>query len=91
MDGSKKSLLEQLYRGELFPGELEPDGPEYIALRQKQTQEIDYLAGRLPEEDRTRFEELIMLMDDAADIGRFANYNNGLRTGIRLMVELFAN
>ena len=89
---NRKTLLEQIYDGEFFPSEAVVSGnPDYVTMSHKEGEEIEYIASRLNDEDKVRFDKLIDLMGGTEHINGFANFAFGLRTGILLMFELFAS
>ena len=88
----RKTLLEQIYDGEFFPSEAVVSGdPNYVTMNQKAGGEIEYIASRLNDEDKIRFDKLIDLMGETEHMNGYANFAYGLRTGILLMFELFAS
>ena len=85
-----KTLLEQIYDGEFFPSEAVVSGdPDYVAKGHIEGEEIEYIASRLNDEDKVRFDKLIDLMGETEHMNGYANFAYGLRTGIQLMFELF--
>ena len=87
----RKTLLEQMYDGEFFPSEaVVSSNPDYVTMSRKEGEEIEYIASRLNDEDKTRFDKLIDLMGETEHMNGYANFSYGLRTGILLMFELFA-
>ena len=88
----RKTLLEQIYDGEFFPSEAVVSGDHnYVTMNQKEGGEIEYIASRLNDEDKVRFDKLIDLMGETEHMNGYANFAYGLRTGILLAFELFAN
>lgn len=92
MKKKHKSLLEQIYDGEFCPCEnIIPNNPKYISLKQKISDEIEYISGQLNIADSERFEKLLNIITDAQSMESYANFTYGLRSGISLMLELFTN
>ena len=90
MEKIRKSLLQQIYDGEFYPGEKIVSGdPDYESKGNQGGAEIDYILSCLNDEDKARFNKLIDLMDDMDHLNGYANFTYGLRTGILLMFELF--
>ena len=88
----RKTLLEQIYDGEFFPSEAVVSGdPEYVTMSHKEGEKIEYIASRLNDEDKAKFDKLIDLMGETEHMNGFANFAYGLRTGILLMFELFSS
>ncbi len=89
---NRKSLLEQIYDGEFFPSEAVVSGdPDYVAKGHMEGEEIEYVASRLNDEDKVRFDKLMDLMGEMEHMNGYANFSYGLRTGILLMFELFTS
>ena len=85
-------MLEQIYDGEFFPSEaVVSSDPNYVTMSHKEGEEIEYIASRLNDEDKVRFDKLIDLMGETEHMNGYANFVYGLRTGILLMFELFAS
>ncbi len=92
MRNNRKSLLRRLYDGEFFPSEQVVSGdPDYVSISHKVGDELDYIASRLVDEDKARFEAVIDLMGEMEAISGCGNFAYGLHTGILLMMELFLN
>lgn len=92
MAKDRKTLLEQIYDGEFFPSETVISiNPEYMTKGHKEGEEIEYIASRLNDEDKVRFDKLIDLMGETEHMNGYANFAYGLRTGILLMFELFSS
>ena len=92
MEKDRKTLLEQIYDGEFYPNETVSSGdPDYAAMSHQEGEEIEYIASRLNDEDKMRFDKLMDLMGETENMNSYANFAYGLRTGILLMFELFAS
>ncbi len=87
---NRKSLLQQIFEGEFYPSETVVSGdPDYVTKGHQAGEEIEYIASRLNNEDKVRFDKLIDLMGETEHMNGYANFAYGLRTGILLMFELF--
>ena len=88
----RKTLLEQIFDGEFYPSESVVSGnPDYMTKGHQEGREIEYIASRLNDEDKVRFDKLMDLMGETEHMNGYANFAYGLRTGILLMFELFAS
>ena len=88
----RKTLLEQIFDGEFYPSESVVSGnPDYVTKGHQEGREIEYIASRLNDEDKVRFDKLMDLMGETEHMNGYANFAYGLRTGILLMFELFAS
>ena len=86
-----KSLLKQLYDGDLYPVEnIRPKGPECRQTRRKIEAEWDYFKGILPESVRERAEELAGLYSDLTGLYEYEGFACGFRLAAGLMAESFA-
>ena len=88
----RKNLLEQMYDGEFNPNETVVSGdPDYVSMCHQEGEDIEYIASRLNDEDKLRFDKLIDLMGETEHMNGCANFSYGLRIGILLMFELFTS
>ena len=88
----RKTLLEQIYDGEFTPIEkIESGDPDYATMSHQEGEEIEYIASKLNDEDKVRFDKLMDLMGETEHMSSYANFAYGLRTGILLMFELFVS
>lgn len=86
-----KNILERLYTGELYPsGKIVPNDPEYQPLTQKICEEQKKLKRQLSEADRESLEHLEELYSMECDMESYANFAYGMKLGIQLMCEVFA-
>lgn len=84
------SLIEQIYDGGFYPCEaIEPKDPEYKSKCQAAYDEVEHIAGLLDESGKRHLEQFLDLRADTDYMSEFANFAFGLRTGARLMLELF--
>jgi len=87
-----KTLLQQLYDGEIYPAEvIRCKTPEYKELNHKISDETEYFMERLSPDDWKRFEKLEDMKCDRSDAYVFANFTYGFRLGVGLMIEALAN
>lgn len=83
-----KSLLQQLYDGEIYPAEqIVPKSPEYRELSRKLGEEKEYLREQLLTNDRERFEEMETLSQEITSLYGYENFLYGFRLGVGLMIE----
>ena len=81
-----------MYDGEFNPNEtVVSDHPSYVAMSHQEGEEIEYIASRLNDVDRVRFDKLMDLMGETEHMNGYTNFTYGLRTGILLMFELFTS
>lgn len=86
------NVLKDWYDGYIFPAEnIIPKDPEYHALGNKIGVEKDYFAGRLSQEDCTRFQQLYELVLKESNIYAYANFVYGFKLGMLLMQEVVAD
>lgn len=73
-------MIEDIYYGTLCPAEkIIPQDPNYGPLWDKIKQETQYLAAKLPGEDRARLEGLDALYSETACMYAYASFACGLR------------
>lgn len=83
-----KTLLEQLYNGEIFPAEdIVPQSAEYRAAGRELEGLRDKLEAELPEKDTGLLEEYESAFEDAHRIDLRLTYVEGVRFGVRFMLE----
>ncbi|MFT3984639.1 MAG: hypothetical protein QM697_12085 [Lachnospiraceae bacterium] len=83
-----KSLLQQLYDGEIYPAEqIVPKSPEYRELSRKLGEEKEYLREQLLTNDRERFEEMETLSQKITSLYGYENFLYGFGLGVGLMIE----
>ena len=84
-----KSILEQLYYGNVSPWEdLYPKNPEYRTLWKKACEKESYLFGKLPAEEEDNFTEYQDLIRKAYCMEVYESFSYGFRLGIRLLWEV---
>ena len=84
------SLIEQIYDGGFYPCEtIVPKDPEYRSKCQAAYDEVEYISGLLDETGKAHLEKFLDLRCETDYMSEYANFAFGLRTGARLMLELF--
>lgn len=87
-----KSLLQQLYDGEIYPAEgIKCKAPEHRELSHKISDEAEHFKAVLSPEDWKRFEKLKDMESDREDTYIFANFTYGFQLGVGLMIEALSN
>jgi hypothetical protein len=87
-----KSLLQQLYDGEIYPAEqIVPKSPEYKELLRKLSAEKEYLREKLSESDRERFDEIGSMYLEIASLCSYEDFAYGFRLGVGLMIEVLVH
>lgn len=85
----RKTILQQLYDGEIFPAEqLNPKQPEYRELCRKRGEKKEYLRERLSERDRERFDEMENISQEIATIYGYEDFTCGFRLGLLIALEI---
>ena len=85
-----KSLLEQLYAGELVPAELKIEGnEEYEALCRNSLEEIDHCTDKLATERRTQFQNVLDTYLELTYLEKRQSFCDGFRIGAGVMCEIF--
>ena len=89
MDTTRKTLLEQLFAGNLSPSEhARPQDPEYPITCDEAEKEYLYMRNLLNEEDKKHFERLLDLNLRMACMNSSACFTSGFQYGALLMLEL---
>lgn len=84
-----KSILEQLYYGNISPWEnISPQKPEYRMLWKKASEKEDYLAGKLPAEEDANFTEYQDIIRNAYCMEVYESFSYGFRLGMSLLWEV---
>lgn len=84
-----KSILEQLYYGNISPWEnIYPKNPEYRTLWKKACEKEAYLFGKLPTEDEANFTEYQDLVRKAYCMEVYESFSYGFRLGLELLWEV---
>ena len=87
-----KSLLEQIYVGDFLPSEqIMPQDPAYTRTVVKLEEEINAVIERLGDGGRARMDRILALIGDIQHIDLYTTFAFGLRTGMRLIDELFVS
>lgn len=83
-----KTILQQLYGGEIYPAEtINPKDPEYRAACRQIGEEKEHFMNTLTPEEKERFERLYTLYEDKACVYSYENFLYGFQLGIHLMAE----
>ncbi|WP_322200463.1 DUF6809 family protein [Acutalibacter intestini] len=84
----KKSLLDSLYDGEIFPAEdIVPQSDEYQEAVDKQSRIQNRLESKLPEKHHALLERFVAAIECTHTIELRQTYAEGVRFGFRLMLE----
>lgn len=84
-----KSILEQLYYGNISPWEdIYPKNPEYRTLWKKACEKEDYLAEKLPAEEAANFTEYQDIVRKAYCMEVCESFSYGFRLGMSLLWEV---
>lgn len=87
-----KSLLQQLYDGEVYPSEnIKCNTLEYRELGGKIVEEKQYFKATLSPDDWSRFDKLEDMLYERSSAYAFTNFTYGFRLGVGLMIEALAN
>lgn len=87
-----KSLLQQLYDGEIYPSEsIYLEGGTHTERQRKICEEVEHYKNTLSLEEWKRFEALDDLRLERSDAYFFANFMYGFQLGVKLMVEALAS
>lgn len=85
-----KSILEELYRGNLNPQEqMVPTIPEYRLLNRKISYLMEELKQRLSEDDFKAIEEILDLNGESNSMLTSEAFVQGFRMGALMMMEVF--
>ncbi len=87
-----KTLLQQLYNGEIYPAEqIVPRSAEYRELCRKLDEEKKDLREQLSVSDQERFEVIETLSQEIASLYSYADFSCGFRLGMGLMIDVLTN
>lgn len=85
-----KSILEELYRGNLNPEErMVPNDPEYRPLSRKISEFMVEAKHRFSEDDFKVLEEILDLNGESSSMVTSEAFVQGFRMGALVMVEVF--
>ncbi|MBQ4900693.1 hypothetical protein KB559_17800 [Paenibacillus sp. Marseille-P2973] len=85
-----KSILEELYRGNLNPQErMVPTVPEYRLLNRKISDLMEELKQRFSEDDFKVLEEILDLNGESNSMLTSEAFVQGFRMGVLVMIEVF--
>ena len=83
-----KSILQQLYDGEIYPAEnIGNDNPELLKLGEKLAEEKTALIENLSEADRAKFQKIEDLNDDSAALYGYECFAHGFKLAVLLLTE----
>lgn len=83
-----KTLLQQLYDGEIYPAEdVNPKNPKYRELCRKVGEEREYFRNKFSGSDREQFDEMDNLYQEITAIYGYEDFSFGFRLGAGLMAE----
>lgn len=83
-----KSLLRQLYDGDIFPAEQSvPQVPEYRELSHKLADEKSHFREPLSNGEQERFDEMWNISSELGKLQSHEDFAQGFRLGARLMIE----
>jgi len=87
----RKTILQQLFYGEIFPGEnINPNAtnPESRELNNIISDEMDYFSNILSEADKKRFQKLNDLNNFSSSLYDCNCFTYGFRLGASLLIEI---
>ena len=83
-----KSILQQLFDGEIFPSEnIKPNDPQYNEAKKALAEATDYLLSVLSSENLDRFQKINELYYETASIYNYECFAHGFRLAVTLMVD----
>lgn len=86
-----KSLLQQLYDGEIYPAEeIVPEDPKYREMCHDIRCATDEFEGKLTQTEQETFEQITTMEQQLTILYAFENFSYGFRLGVRLMADAFA-
>lgn len=84
-----KTILEELYEGNIYPDELIiPKDPEYWPLNQKISDTIEALKEKFSEDDYKQLEELLKMRCVTSSQDATASFLYGFKLGANIMIEV---
>lgn len=84
-----KSILEDLYDGNIYPAELIiSKNPEYQPLSQKVSDVMDMWRKKLSEDDYNQLESLLDLRSELGSMEASASFMYGFKLGALIMMEM---
>lgn len=87
-----KSILEELYRGNLNPQErMVPTVPEYRLLNRKISDLMEELKQKFSEDDFKAFEEILDLNGESNSMLTSTAFAQGFKMGALVMMEVFCS
>ena len=84
----EKSILKQLFDGEIFPSEnINPNDPTYVETKKILDEETDCFQKTLSGDDLDRFQKINDLYCKTTSIYSYECFAHGFRLAVALMVE----
>ena len=84
----RKSILQQLFDGEIFPSEnINPSDPTYTETKKILDEETEYFIKILSGDDLDRFQKINDLYCKTTSIYSYECFAHGFRLAVALMVE----
>lgn len=86
-----EKMLEQLYKGELYPySKFQTTIEDFKVNRDKAFKSYSIFIEKLPDELKDEFDELIDSHLDLLPLELEQNFIDGFRIGVRMMTEVYA-
>ena len=83
-----KSILQQLFDGEIFPSEnINPSDPTYVESKKALDEETNYFLNKLSGDDFDRFQKINDLYCKTTSIYSYECFAHGFRLAVALMAE----
>lgn len=87
-----KSVLEELYKGSIYPDEqIVPRGVQYSKLSKEITEYMKMWKERLPKSEFHELEELFDLKNDLNSLQTQESFVHGFKLGSLMMIEVYTN
>ncbi|SDE17004.1 DUF6809 family protein [Sporomusa acidovorans] len=84
-----KSILEELYNGNIYPAELIfPKAPEYRPLNKRISDTLEMWQKKLPEDDYNQLDNLLDLHSQSSSMEASESFLYGFRLGALIMIEV---
>lgn len=89
MTSKMKSILEELYNGNICPDEtLVPKDPQYRLINRKIAEAIENWRTKLSEQDFKELEELLYLRSQADSMQATTAFLHGFKLGASILIEV---
>lgn len=87
-----KSVLEELYKGSIYPVEqIVPRGVQYSKLSKEISECMKMWKQRLPKGEFQELEELLDLKNDLNSLQSQESFVHGFKLGSLMMIEVYTN